>query len=419
MKSPAVTLQASKVAIVRLRTAARWHVVATMMIPGILAAPLALAFLGWAHFPVGALLCGGLALFSGVYAQFLRTPAALDGAVEVDGERVRVRAGRVSLEVPRSSLERAVVLQGTDGPTLELHLTRGDIVRASLPSAAEGERFVRDAGLPRYPSVEDIRFATTAHQVVVFVLRWMLGFALTAAVFALLTATLLSDLPEAAGGVLFSAATLAMTALVGWTAIPRWLQVGADGVTVRRGPTRRFIPYNAVKGVHLASDDGVAVLVIERVEGDRVRLPAPPPYEGSPQQALLAIGARMETWRLQSMRERGALARGGRDIATWRDAVAAEMGGAGVFRDAAFGREALVELVESPVAPPTQRLGAALALVEAGDEVRTRVRVAADACANEALHDALRAALDRRLDEPLAERVERAEAALAPSEEAR
>ncbi len=130
----------------------------------------------------------------------------------------------------------------------------------------------------------------------------------------------------------------------------------------------------------------------------------------APTRGLLAIGARLETWRLQSMCERGSLERGGRDIATWRDAVAAEVGGAGVFRDAAFGREALVELVESPVASPTQRLGAALALADAGDDVRTRVRVAADACANAALQQALGAVLERRLDEAMARQVERAEA---------
>jgi hypothetical protein len=90
--------------------------------------------------------------------------------------------------------------------------------------------------------------------------------------------------------------------------------------------------------------------------------------------------------------------------------VAAEVGGAGVFRDAAFGREALVELVESPVALPTQRLGAALALADAGDDMRTRVRVAADACANASLQQALGAVLEQRLDEAMAQRVERAEA---------
>lgn len=418
MDSPPATLATPCIAVLRLRHAARWHALATAAIPGTLAAPLVAALVAPSLALHAFVACAVVALFSGLWAQRLRTPSWQPGAIEVGALGVRVRRGESAIEVARASLERAVVLLGVEGPLLELHLAGGDIVRAALRSAEEGERFVRDAGLPRTPSVEDIRFATTAHQVVVFVLRWGFGMGATGAI-AATAASLLSNTSEEVLGVLFAAATLAMTALVGWTAVPRWLQVGADGVTVRRGPTRRFIPYNAVTSVYLASEDGVAVLVVEWVEGGRVRILAPPPYEGSPQRALLAIGARMQAWRLQAMRERGALARGGRDIATWRDAVAAEMGGAGVFRDAAFGREALVELAESPVAPPTQRLGAALALADAGDEVRTRVRVAADACANEALQEALRAALDRRLDEPLAERVERAEAALAPPEETR
>jgi len=419
MDFPPVTLVTPRIAVVRLRAAARWHALATVAIPGILVAPLVAAFTAPSLVVHAFAACAAAALFSGLLAQRLRTPPWRSGAIEVGGLRVCVRGEGVSHEVPRASLERAVVLQGIDGPLLELHLTSGDIVRAALRSAEEGERFVRDAGLPKTPSVEDIRFASTAHQVVIFGLRWTLGAFVTAGGAAALTALLFPDASEGVLSVLFAASTLAMTGAVGWSAVPRWLQVGADGITLRRGPRRRFVPYHAVTSIQLASDGQVPVLLLEMSGGDRLRLPAPPPYEDSAQRSLRAIAARMQAWRLQSMRERGALARGGRDIATWRDAVAAEMGGTGVFRDAAFGREALVELVESPVAPPTHRLGAALALAEAGDDVRTRVRVAADACANEALQSALCAALDRRLDEPLAERVERAEAALAPPEVAR
>lgn len=416
INSPAVTLATPRVAILRLRAAARWHALATAAIPGVLVALVA-SFVAGASDPLhSGAACAAVALFSGLWAHRLRTPPWQGGALEVEAAGVRVRCGEVAVDVPRASLERAVVLQGSDGTLLELHLTGGDIVRAALRSAEEGQRFIRDAGLPRTPSVEDIRFASTAHQVAIFVLRWMFGAGLTGAVAAVAT-SLFQDASEGVLSVLFTVSTLAMTAAVGWSAVPRWLQVGADGVTVRRGPMRRFVPYNAVTSVELASDEAIAVLRLEMIGDEWVSLAAPPPYEDSPQRALRAIGARMQAWRLQSMRERGALARGGRDIATWRDAVAAEMGGAGVFRDAAFGREALIELTESPAALPTQRLGAALALAEAGDDMRTRVRVAAEACANDALQDALCAVLDRRLNVPIAERVERAEAALTPPDD--
>jgi hypothetical protein len=406
LDTPAVTLQSPRIAVFRMRAAARWHVLATVMIPASLGLPLLVAFEAPSWFVPMFVVCASVALVSAVVAQLLRSPAWRSGALEVGAAGVRVQFGRRTLEIPRTSLERAVVLQGVEGAQLELHLRGGDLVRLAIASADEGKRFVREAGLPKYPSVEEIRFVTTAHQAVVFALRWMMGIFLVSLTAGALFGLFGGDVSEQVGGLVFAAAVVVMTTLVGWTTLPRWLQVGADGVVVRTGPFRRFVPYAAVTDVQA----GAAGLVLGTSLGEIFSFFAAPPYEDAPQRGLLAIGARMETWRLQSMCERGSLERGGRDIATWRDAVAAEVGGAGVFRDAAFGREALVELVESPVALPTQRLGAALALADAGDDMRTRVRVAADACANASLQQALGAVLEQRLDEAMAQRVERAEA---------
>jgi len=410
LDTPAVTLHSPWIEVFHMRAAARLHTLATAMIPGALVLPLLVAFEAPTWFVPAFVACASVALVSAVVAQLLRAPARRSGSLEVGTARVRVQIGRWTLEVPRTSLERAVVLQGLEGAQLELHLRGGDLVRLAVASADEGKRFVREAGLPKYPSVEEIRFVTTAHQAVVFALRWMMGLFLVSLTAGALFGLFGGDVSEEVGGLVFAAAVVVMTTLVGWTALPRWLQVGADGVVVRTGPFRRFVPYGAVTAATTGLEKGGASLLLRTTQGEVFGFFAAPPYEDAPTRGLLAIGARMETWRLQSMCERGSLERGGRDIATWRDAVAAEVGGAGVFRDAAFGREALVELVESPVALPTQRLGAALALADAGDDVRTRVRVAADACANAALQQALGAVLERRLDEGMAQRVERAEA---------
>ncbi|MFO0606750.1 MAG: hypothetical protein U0324_26490 [Polyangiales bacterium] len=412
MEAPLAVLRSTRVAHLRPRSAAQWHVAATLAVLAWPPAVVAAAFADeWAVVWVSLAIVGclGFAGFSGYRAQQLRQPAPMAAVVEMGASSLRVRLGERVREWPRAAVARAVSVDGAAGPVCELHLTNGDIVRVAVGSLDEGARFIRDAGLPTVPSVETFRFATGTHQALQFVGRWLAGlFGLCLA--CSLTLTVVG--PRWGDLFIYVLLTLLMsfTPLLAWVTFPRSLEVGAEGVTVRVLFLRSFIPYDALTRVHVEGSADAPRLVIEsRGRGDR-RLHAAPPFEDAPGRAVAAIEARVRTWRARAVAGRVALARGGRSVAAWRERLLGELGGGAVFRDASLGRDALLGVVESPAAPPSQRLGAALALAGAGDEVRTHVRVAADACADDALRDALRATLDGTLDEAAAVRVERAEA---------
>lgn len=412
VEAPLAVLRSTRVAHLRPRAAARGHVVATL---GLLAClPLFMRGLlregaDQAVNFVAAAACVALAGGAGRAAFRWRKPDPIDGEIAARTTTIDLRVGDRAFSVARRDVERAVIVQGEAGAVFELHLADGDVVRAAVASIEEGQRFVRDAGLPTVPSVEAFRFATRTHQTLQFVGRWFAG------MFGLcLTWSLTSTVVGSRWGDLFIYVLLALlmsfTPLLAWVTFPRSLEVGAEGVTVRVLFLRSFIPYDALTRAHVEGSADAPRLVIEsRGRGDR-RLHAAPPFEDAPGRAVAAIEARVRTWRARAVAGRVALARGGRSVAAWRERLLGELGGGAVFRDASLGRDALLGVVESPAAPPSQRLGAALALAGAGDEVRTHVRVAADACADDALRDALRATLDGTLDEAAAVRVERAEA---------
>jgi len=412
MEAPLAVLRSAQVAHLRPRAAARGHVVATL---GLLAClPLFMRGLlregvdQVANF-VTAGACVALAGGVGRAAFRWRKPVPMEGEIAARTTTIDLRVGDRTRSVARRDVERAVTVQGEAGAVFELHLANGDVMRAVVASVDEGQRFVRDAGLPAVPSVETFRFATWTHQALQFVARWfggVLGLCLTWSLAATAVGDRWSHLLSDALFTLF----LLFTPLLAWVTFPRSLEVGAEGVTVRVLLSRSFIPYDALARARVEGSADAPRLVIEsRGRGDR-RLRAAPPFEDAPGRAVAAIEARVRTWRARAVAGRVALARGGRSVAAWRERLLGELGGGAVFRDASLGRDALLGVVESPAAPPSQRLGAALALAGAGDEVRTHVRVAADACADDALRDALRATLDGTLDEAAAVRVERAEA---------
>lgn len=94
------------------------------------------------------------------------------------------------------------------------------------------------------------------------------------------------------------------------------------------------------------------------------------------------------------------LARGEKPATAWLDELARRARRHG-YRDTALDRDELLRVVESSVAAPTARVGAAAILRKSGlrDEERARVRVAAEASVAPHVHIALEAAADADLEE--------------------
>jgi hypothetical protein len=199
--------------------------------------------------------------------------------------------------------------------------------------------------------------------------------------------------------------------------------VGSDGVLLRSGAYRRFLPYRSIATVH---EDGEAV-VLTGSDGARYLLPFPafPIRDDSFRSPLSAImfGARgdpedavarrralaqqldaaLENWRLRGADASSTnevpsvLASCDRALEDWRAAVRNST--LGDYRKAKVEPELAAAIAEDPHAPPISRVGAALAVATSGNaDLVDRVRIAAEGCADPNLRTALTKAAADQLD---------------------
>jgi hypothetical protein len=180
----------------------------------------------------------------------------------------------------------------------------------------------------------------------------------------------------------------------GW----RELSIGADGVLVEHiGFITRFLPYARIAAVRarrasieFVMNDGESISVW--ANGDDVELKR-------------GVLRRIEQARVASVGAgaRSALvARCGRPVAAWREALTAQIGQADGYRTAAVSNEDATQLLADAASAAEQRIAAAVALVATGDPTsRRRVRVAAAACASPRMRVALERAADDSLSEAL------------------
>jgi hypothetical protein len=181
------------------------------------------------------------------------------------------------------------------------------------------------------------------------------------------------------------------------------VEVGTDGILLRRPFRQRFVPFEAVADVAVK---GAGVVLTLR-SGERVGLSGAR-LRSAPHDTM---GARIQQAFLQFEATRGAagpeavVAPGGRSTERWvrdlRDAARARH-----YRQARLDEEALWRVVEDAAAPSATRAGAALALATVDEASHGRLRVAADACAEPRLRVALtrvaEGAGDTELEEALA-----------------
>lgn len=190
------------------------------------------------------------------------------------------------------------------------------------------------------------------------------------------------------------------------------LVVGADGFTTRWLFRDRFVAYRdvaAVGGKLRFGGSGTADTLVELTSGRKVRLrtveaPNTEEERGAESRAMLAHvrEAFERSARLQdaSVDVPSLVERGSRSAREWLSGLDALVrGGGSRYRVAAVSAEMLSDLARDPSATIESRIGAAAALVRMGDEeLRTRVRVAAEGCAESELRDTLLALSDARDD---------------------
>jgi hypothetical protein len=179
------------------------------------------------------------------------------------------------------------------------------------------------------------------------------------------------------------------------------LDVGADGLLLRRLAARRFISYSALDEV--SAVDGFLGLALS--SGERIRL-----HAGA---RAAAVASRIEEARnaFREGRDRvdPLIDPAGRTVDRWLSDLRSARPVA--YRDAHLDADNLWRVLDSTGAPATRRAGAALALSPSLDDAsRGRLRVAAEACAEPRLRVVLErvagGASDAELEEALAPLIE-------------
>jgi hypothetical protein len=230
------------------------------------------------------------------------------------------------------------------------------------------------------------------------VLVWM---AVIAASFVTAMEGLLHHLPMVVAGS-FALLSFVLVALVLGTKMS--VDVGSDGVLLRRPFRHRFLRYGALAGV--TSDRFAIALQLRSGETIRFSLGV----SASQVASRDSLAARIEEARLACAQERpsgdaeGFVAPGGRPLRRWVSEVRA-LARARDYREARVEAERLWRVLDDATTSPATRAGAAIAL-SADEGTRARLRVAADACAEPRLRVALtrvaEGATDPELEEALA-----------------
>ncbi len=169
------------------------------------------------------------------------------------------------------------------------------------------------------------------------------------------------------------------------------VEVGAEGLRLFSPVTQQFFSYDEVAAVG-PSTRGVRVALRK----GSVEIPLTPSitlaheHERVRQAELIArMRAALEAYRgADPTALTGRLQRRGRNAEQWSAALK-ELGRD--YRQAAITDEALLAVAQSPAAEPSARGGAAALLADSNNEVKQRLRVAAEACAS----PKLRVVLDR------------------------
>jgi len=334
------------------------------------------AFLGavW-----GAAAVAGIASLAVRMQKRPGTLAVVDGAlvIERQGSTERLEADDVShaTVVPGQGL----LVEMADGRRLDAKIadsTQADALLAALQVGPDRRRF-------------DAKLVPSA-------LRWLFGLGL---VFALLALGMAADqtMPRFASGLTFLVGAVALIAGFVRATRPPTIEVGADGVRIRRRGKERFVPFGELSAAHTRG----AGLLLERHDGSTevVRVPSGNEERVRALEHRIRLGLASQAEEPDAGSRLALLERRGRDIETWRDDLRRLVDSDVGYRSLPLSRDDLIAILETPTTPIEQRVGAALALEALdGAEAKPRIRVAAERTAEAGARVALEQAAEHELE---------------------
>ena len=293
------------------------------------------------------------------------------GLVETDERGLLFRG---SLLVPRARIESAFVLS-QDPPIVSVAQRRGWPIRVRLTDEGDAQALLKSLGRGVDEAKANFRVADPWAGVLPFLLGFFL-LVVPTHIFAagLTTAHFFFALSYGLWGLLGS-----LSALLG----SAHLEVGRDGILLRRRFGASYMPYASLEGVW----GRATTLVIKARSRKPMRLSVSQGSRADREQLCEAIVRRIEEARevfAQSSPVEGAaalVAPGGRTATQWvrdvRDLVKAR-----TYREAVIDPDRLWRVVDDPSMIASTRAGAAMALAAIDEDSRARLRVAAEACAD-------------------------------------
>lgn len=344
-------------------------------------------------------------------------PREIEGAVSVHEEGVRIGQ---ALVLPREQIKAGfVVPRPGKRPIVRLENKK----RLALPTEIrvenddDGREVLRRLGLDATQTIASFVLPSRLFADPKLGQQYMMGMGTAFVLTAILTRS--SGLYPEVFPVLIGliGMSFGVTALLTRT----HLRIGADGIVLKWFRTERFIPYDEIASIESYEEKEYrrrwAGAKVHLHSGETIKLPIASAGDiGGPRVRL--VKHRLE--QAHADHQRGArasaearLVRGERPMLAWvRELRRAGAGAAANHRIAPVPTDRLLELAEDPHADPIMRANAAVALganTESG-EIRTRLRVAAQATAAPRLRVALEKSVDVDDEAALAEALAEVEA---------
>ncbi len=181
---------------------------------------------------------------------------------------------------------------------------------------------------------------------------------------------------------------LGVIAIVRWRSLPPRLDVGNDGIKIRRHRVRRFISFDAIEEVHF--DKTVLTVDLKDDTVERIEVSQENAAELRAAYHRLVDAKKTYAHAMGEPARVALLDRGGRSMADWRDALAKHVVG-GDFRRSSLSVDDVEAILAAPNASAEHRIGAAMAMriADDDDDAVRRIRIAAESSADDDLREAL------------------------------
>jgi hypothetical protein len=378
-----------------------WWIAAALLL-GLWAGAAALWFAGVGSFALGLALLGGTATILGT---------ARGGSLAgVRGEgspgRLSIENGEVVVAIGGEVRERFPVQEvisgwsepgGSPGGDVVVLVTRGAVeVRTEVRGRDQAARVLSSVGVA--PGQRAVKLRLREKPSRVDRTLSILGLIVTAAIAASLfswaawvygdsygeaargsfTIYVVVEIVLAIMGLIFAAMAYRLATRLGTTT----LSVGAEGVVVERLLGRRIVWREDLEGAVVEGD----ALVFHQGRRELLRVRAP-----AEAARAAAVAIQDALWAAPAQRSRvPGLARAGRSMEAWVADLRALAKPRGGYRDAGVDRADLAAVVKDGAALREQRIAAAVALsASGGEDARTALRIAVDACVDPPLRRTL------------------------------